>query len=301
MAQEDFTHYYAVTGMGAGAVFGPAVATDTTLVELASDGDGVNGSTAPFNEIEWLNAAPVGPYLYVGLSNGQYPIIEDNAGARYVTANDGTLEGAPVNPDFGASYTYCFAAGTNIATPEGDRAVETLAIGDLVLTADGRTVAVKWLGHQTIRKFLNGARIQPVRIRAGALGDGLPQRDLVVTGEHGMVIDGLVINAAALVNGNSIDWVPLAELGDIVTYYHVETEDHDVILAEGAPAETFIDYLDRRSFDNYAEYLALYGAERIIPEMDRPRISAARLVPASIRKRLGLSMTDSRPAGLKAG
>lgn len=188
---------------------------------------------------------------------------------------------------------YCFAEGTLIETPTGPRKVETLAIGDPLLTAEGKTVPVKWLGQQTIRKFLNGNRIQPVRIRAGALGDGLPRRDLTVTGEHGIVIDGLVINAAALVNNSTIDWVPLDEIGDSVTYYHVETEEHDVILAEGAPAETFIDYLDRRSFDNYQEYVDRYGAERIIREMDAPRISAARLVPDAIKARLGISQGDS--------
>ena len=80
----------------------------------------------------------------------------------------------------------------------------------------------------------------------------------------------------------------MAELPERVTYYHVEAEDHDVILANGAPAETFIDYLGRKAFDNYDEYVALYGAERIIPEMARPRISSRRLVPEAIKARLGI-------------
>ena len=81
--------------------------------------------------------------------------------------------------------------------------------------------------------------MQPVRICAGALGDGLPNADLTVTADHGMVLDGLVINASALVNGATIDWVPLAELSTRVTYYHVETTGHEVILANGAPSESF--------------------------------------------------------------
>ena len=103
-----------------------------------------------------------------------------------------------------------------------------------------------------------------------------------------MIVDGLVINASALVNDGSIDWVPVDELPDRVTYYHVETEDHDVILANGAPAETFIDIPGRVGFDNYQEYLDLYGAERIIPEMDRPRIASRRMVPDAIKARLGI-------------
>src|SRR6056297_171901 len=130
--------------------------------------------------------------------------------------------------------------------------------------------------------------MEPVRIRAGALGRGCPHADLVVSANHGMIVDGFVIDAAALVNGGSIAFVPVEELPHTFTWHHVETEEHDVILANGAPAETFIDYLGRRAFDNHDEYLSLYGAERVIPEMPRPRISARRLVPAAIRARLGL-------------
>ncbi|WP_323764614.1 Hint domain-containing protein [Marinovum sp.] len=183
----------------------------------------------------------------------------------------------------------CFGPGTGIATPQGRRAVETLAIGDPVVTAEGRAVPVKWIGRQTVLTALARERMQPVRIRAGALGRGLPHRDLVVTADHGMILDGLVINASALVNGQSIDWVPLDELPERVTYYHVETEHHNVILAEGAASETFVDYLGRRMFDNFPEYLTLYGAERLVCEMDRPRIGSARLLPGPIRARLGLS------------
>ena len=80
----------------------------------------------------------------------------------------------------------------------------------------------------------------------------------------------------------------MSELDDTVTYYHVETEAHDAILANGAAAETFVDAVTRAEFDNHQEYLDLYGADRIIPEMDRPRIASQRLVPESIRSRLGI-------------
>ncbi|MCG6902664.1 MAG: Hint domain-containing protein [Rhodobacter sp.] len=93
---------------------------------------------------------------------------------------------------------------------------------------------------------------------------------------------------AAIRCGTTIDFVPTAELPDSVTYYHIETEDHDVILANGAPAETFCDIPGRMVFDNYQEYLDLYGAERIVPEMDRPRVASRRLLPESVRARLGI-------------
>ncbi|MDD9730957.1 hypothetical protein PVW46_13655, partial [Mameliella sp. AT18] len=69
---------------------------------------------------------------------------------------------------------------------------------------------------------------------------------------------------------------------------------HDVILANGAPSETFIDYRDRRGFDNFDEYLDLYGVERIVPEMPHPRISSARMIPAELQRQLGLRVMDHR-------
>ncbi len=186
----------------------------------------------------------------------------------------------------------CFAAGTLIATPSGETRVENLAINDPVHTADGRSVVVKWIGRHTITHVVNGAKLSPVRIQAGALGGGLPYTDLVVTADHGMIIDGLVINASALVNGTTIDFLSLAELPDRVTYYHIETEEHDIILANGAESETFVDYVGRKTFDNYLEYLELFGAERVIREMFRPRISSRRLVPETIKLRLDMAGDD---------
>ncbi|WP_299609786.1 Hint domain-containing protein [uncultured Tateyamaria sp.] len=182
----------------------------------------------------------------------------------------------------------CFAEGTLISGPTGEVRVETLEIGQEILTASGHLCRVHWIGRQTVRpgSALVPAKMEPVRIRAGALGNGVPHSDLIVTAEHGMIIDGLVINAAALVNGTTVQWVPAADLPATVTYYHVETLHHDAILANGAETETFVDYVGRSAFDNYAEYVALYGCDRVIREMDRPRISAARLVPEEIKARL---------------
>ncbi|MGQ0335435.1 Hint domain-containing protein [Halomonas elongata] len=202
------------------------------------------------------------------------------------------------NPDSffenGTFTMQCFAAGTMIATPDGEVAVETLSIGDLVLTADGKAIPVKWIGHQSPGKRISGLNKLPVRISEGALGSNLPNQDLVVTEDHGMVIDGLVINAGALVNQDTIDYVPRHELPKDATYYHIETEGHEVILANGAEAETYVDYLTRQSFDNYAEYVALYGIETRVVEMPRHRISSRRLLPLALRERLGIQ--DMTPA-----
>ncbi|MFZ7091207.1 Hint domain-containing protein [Primorskyibacter sp. 2E233] len=182
----------------------------------------------------------------------------------------------------------CFAAGTLIATPDGERTVETLEIGDLVTISDGRTVPVKWVGRQSMHKFFAGERACPVRISAGALGEGLPTHDLVLTGDHALIFDDLAVNASALVNGATITFDPLSSLPDRVTYFHVETEGHEVIRANGVPAESYLDCNNRRKFDNFDEYIAIYGEEHTIEEMPLPRIMSSRLLPDALRERLGI-------------
>ncbi len=195
-----------------------------------------------------------------------------------LASNGFTFPGEPV----------CFAAGTMIATPEGETAVEKLTIGDNIVTASGETVAVKWIGRQSLRPLAASEKFRAVRVRRGALGHNLPRQDLTLTAGHGLIIDDLVINAGALVNDSTVAYVPASELPATVTYYHVETEHHEVILANGAAAETYIDYVDRKAFDNYAEYVKLYGHETRIVEMPRHRISSRRLLPLAVRRRLGI-------------
>ncbi|PPQ37348.1 Hint domain-containing protein [Rhodoblastus acidophilus] len=176
----------------------------------------------------------------------------------------------------------CFYAGTLIRTPAGEIAVETLKPGDLVLTHDGREVPVCWLGRQTVSTiFGDKTRILPIRIKAGALGETVPARDLLVSPDHAMFIDGVLVHAGALVNGTSI--VREADVPNVFTYYHVEVADHSLIFAEGAPAETFVDNVDRLHFDNWDEYEALYPEGKIVAELPYPRAKSRRQVPVAIR------------------
>jgi hypothetical protein len=220
----------------------------------------VNGSTATtssnqlINEMTLLGATQVGPIE-------SFPAPNTGDSAQRVTDGDATWTTGAVSP----GEANCFLAGTMIDTQEGPRAIETLRPGDLIRTADGRATPLLWLGQQRLRRARLGERMQPVCIRAGALGGGLPQNYLYVTADHGMALGGYLINAAALVNGAGVAFVPLAELPDRFTVYHIETQAHEVILANGAPAETLIDVAGRKAFDNYGEYLDLYGVERVIP------------------------------------
>ncbi|MDF0594405.1 Hint domain-containing protein [Psychromarinibacter halotolerans] len=192
-----------------------------------------------------------------------------------------------------ASVVNCFAGDTLIATPDGEVRIDALSAGDRVLTADGRSEEVLWVARQTLQ-MIHGLYPQGdlVRISAGALGNGLPHRELVVTAEHAMVLDGMLVNAAALVNGDTIR-LELAEARNAeVTVYHVETARHDVLLANGAATESFVEANGRAAYDNYADYVARFGEDRTIAEMALPRVTSARLLPADLRARLGLTEAD---------
>jgi hypothetical protein len=94
----------------------------------------------------------------------------------------------------------------------------------------------------------------PVRIAAGALGEGCPARDLFVSPEHMMCLDDVLVPAEKLLNGTTIT---RCERIEVVQYFHVELPRHSVIYAEGAPAESFLDTGNRNMFSNVLDYLGL--------------------------------------------
>ncbi len=201
-------------------------------------------------------------------------------GIRFTTLTNGVQDSLTID-SLTANALNCFTVGTRIATPEGDIAVESLKAGDEVLTADGSVSTVKWLGRQELDvRTGNPRKINPICISEGALGENLPKRDLWVSQDHAIELDGYLVNAGALVNGATIYQVAQMPL-DGFTYYHVETETHELLLAEGCPAESFIDYNALDTFDNADE-----REGNVVPEMPLPRISAARMLPQSIKDRL---------------
>jgi hypothetical protein len=229
--------------------------------------------------------------IYVGVLEGPGGIVGvitrfPGTDEYYLSTNDTTLSVGGTVAATESELVYCFLEGTRIATPAGEVAVETLQTGDLVLTAEGAAVPVRWVGRQTVAaRFADPLRTLPVRIAAGALGEGLPRRDLLVSPGHALGLDGVLAEAAALVNGTTISRVRKAELPERFTYYHVELADHALLLAEGAPAESFVDHASRRHFDNAAEHAALHDGTPIA-EMALPRACAARQVPPATRGRL---------------
>ncbi|MGI3186021.1 Hint domain-containing protein [Nioella aestuarii] len=272
---------------------------DTGPTTLEDDHDGIDdGLISVGDQLSWsrdtLGSGAKITTLYGFAANGD-PIIEVyNASFGsynyYQLSSDPNLKDSALSITRSGTYQMCFLAGTEITVPGGEVSVETLRIGDCIVTTDGRAVPVRWIGRQTVStRFGPAERLMPVRFAAGSLGNGVPSADLTVTADHGVLVEGVICHAGALVNGETITRVPLAEIGATYTVYHIETEEHEIILANGAPAETFIDNVSRRVFDNYAEFEALYGDVPEMAELPYPRAMSARQVPEGIRAKLAPS------------
>jgi hypothetical protein len=155
----------------------------------------------------------------------------------------------------------CFLKGTKIQTAEGERKIEDLAIGDLLPTMFGGLRPVQWIGRYPFRKsdpskpWVEG--VLPVRIARSALAPNVPHADLYVTASHSLLIDGVLVPAEALINGTTITRYEACEY-DEMEFFHIKLESHDVVYAEGAPAETLADVDERAA--NFAEYFRRYGA-----------------------------------------
>jgi hypothetical protein len=159
----------------------------------------------------------------------------------------------------------CLLKGTRLSTPSGERAVEDLRIGDEVLTLSGPK-AVKWIGYSKYAKDADRpwqARVMPIRVARAAIADGAPHRDLYLSPEHRVFVNGVLIAVKHLVNGTSV--APAAPAGmAAIEYYHVEFDTHEVMLAEGAPVESFMDVdLEREHFANFVQYERLYGRDQL--------------------------------------
>jgi autotransporter-associated beta strand protein len=275
---------------GSGKIaFEGSQATPPTTATLVIDGATMPTNQiadfAPGDAIDLANVAhdPNGT-AHLDPSNDILTVTEN--GASYELQFDSSVSGRTfelaADSGSGTDITICFMAGTLVRTPDGEVAVETLLRGDLVLTAEGLVKPVCWLGRQTIStRFADPLRVLPIRVKAGALGENIPCRDLLLSPDHALLVEDALIHAGAPINGTSItreNAVP-----ERFTYYHVELDDHSLILAENAPAETFVDNVERLAFDNWAEHEALYPDGKPIEELPYPRAKGRRQVPLRIR------------------
>jgi hypothetical protein len=159
-----------------------------------------------------------------------------------------------------------FCAGTRISTTRGRVRVEKLRLGDEALTVSDGPLPIRWIGQRIYGRAF--ARMNPnsipVMIRAGAIEDGVPSRDLCVSPLHNVFIEGALIPVTQLVNGTSI--VPCTDM-DPISYYHIELPSHSVVFAEDMPAESYLDRGDRAMF--------LSGTSRECADMEQEASWAA--------------------------
>ena len=148
---------------------------------------------------------------------------------------------------FDTTNVICFTRGTMIKTIEGDRAIEDLRQGDLVWTKDDGFQPIQWIGSKALdQATLEAApKLRPVRIKAGAMGRGLPKRDLIVSPQHRVLVnskivqrmtneDEVLVSAKHLLQINGVDYLD----ADGVEYFHFIFDKHQIVLAEGAESES---------------------------------------------------------------
>jgi collagen type I alpha len=178
----------------------------------------------------------------------------------------------------------CFAAGTRIATPRGEIAVDALRVGDLVETVlEGTPAPIIWIGRRQVdcAHHPKPGQVWPIRVAAGAFGPGRPHAKLFLSPDHAVYVEDVLIPIKFLINGSTITQVPV----DSVTYYHIELPQHDVMLAQGLPAESFLDMRDGSNYANRSGPVRLYpnfsagmweafGCARLI--VTGPELTAAR-------------------------
>jgi hypothetical protein len=188
-----------------------------------------------------------------GVVAGGTSVTLTNSGGTHEVLNFGSSVGSftiATGPGISGTdiTTICFCPGTMIRTPNGEVKVEHLSVGDTVTTLGNNTQRITWIGHGKVLAT-RGKRgpATPVIVRKGALADNMPNRDLHVTKGHSLYFDGVLIPVEFLVNHKSILWDDKAREVEI---YHVELATHDVLFANGAPAESYRDDGNRWLFRN---------------------------------------------------
>ncbi len=260
-----------IAGMQAGATIALAGITDAT-----------GASILPGNTLEITRS--VGPAIDLQLD----PTQDFTGDLFHLASVGGYAELTEAVP--------CYLEGTHIRTDRGEVSVERLGIGDRVMTLDGSAKPIKWIGRRSYAGAIPaGLRdVVPVLIEAGALGDNRPVRDLIVSPLHALYLDGLLVPAERLVNGRTIRRRPDI---DPIRYVHIELDRHDVIFAEGAAAETFVDCDSRAMFHNAAEFSTLYpGVAAARWMFCAPRVEGGERLAAirrALDERAGLASADA--------
>ena len=171
----------------------------------------------------------------------------------------------------------CFVGGTRIETPQGPRLVEDLRVGDLVLTSDGGPQPILWLGSRLISKQDGEMtrKMQPILLHKNSVAPGVPNRDLLVSPQHHILLHGTVASvlfgqdevlcaAKNLINGTTIRRADLEN----VRYHHILFSNHQVVTSHGIESESlYPGHVGMAGFcdQTRSELLSLFPELRIAP------------------------------------
>jgi autotransporter passenger strand-loop-strand repeat protein len=275
------------------------------VIEQDAAGTGLTATISGFNENQnldltflttagtTLTSSTVGGNTSLTVTNGAFS-------ETFTVAGTGGLFTLGTGPTVDITDSIpCFASGTRLLTAAGDVLVEDIQVGDTIITVrDGGPVSRKvvWTGRRAIdiSRHPCPKLVNPVRIIAGAIAPGLPERDLRLSPEHAVYLDGVLIPAINLVNGTTIYQEQSTQH---VTYHHIELDSHDVLLAEGLPCESYLDTGNRNAFETVTGVMTLHP--NFAPATDHgfcaPLIRDGEILK-TIRARLTHRATQTRAA-----
>jgi hypothetical protein len=234
-------------GLGQEVVFDSYV-TDNLVIPADHIGGFTPSDTIDLTQLPWLPGGRSLTYAARGqLEIGNSPSTDILIVTGTVALSTGEFRLEPDATGGTLVELACYVQGTRILTASGERAVEDVRVGDVVPDLlSQRLRRVVWRGCKTV--FPSGhartADMRPVRVRAGAFGPGMPHRDLVLSPDHCLLRGGLLVPVRRLIDGRRI----VREQVDSITYWHIELDAHGVLLAEGLPAESYLDCGDRAGF-----------------------------------------------------
>lgn len=199
----------------------------------------------------------------------------------------------------------CFLAGTRLLTERGPIQVEALRVGDRAMTLEGDAAPITWIGRRSLscHRHPDPAAVLPVRVRAHAFAPGKPSRDLYLSPDHAIFAEDVLIPVKYLIDGLSIAQIPAAR----ATYYHIKLDQHDIILAENLPVESYLDIGDHDHFEGGTNMTLhpTWGQARLDPALTMAAAGYAPLcvtgeeverVRARVRARQGMNESFSGAA-----
>ena len=283
-------------------------------ISISGDLDDIGGLTQNNDDIFTITVQATYGTATINSATGEWTYALDNTDPAVIALDPGDtlIDVFTVNmldtAGFGAGQSdtdtvtitingiVCFAAGTLIDTPHGRCPIENLAAGDHVLTDKGELRRIRWLGSREIGAGELDAdpSLRPVRIMQGALGGGLPNRDLLVSRQHRMLVRSRIVErmfdqSDVLVSAIKLTALPgifVDDAVDRITYFHMLFDQHEIVLAEGAPSESLFTGPEALSRISQAAIKEIHKLLPQIADVDYTPVPARSMPKDKLQKRL---------------